>query len=99
MGVVRQVPRVMVQEVVKQVPKITVQEVIKQVAGPAPVVMSAPTVVETVAAPMVETFAPAVYGGGVVGAPMYGGSGVYGGGVLGTRVVGGGAFGSPVVET
>merc|ERR1712187_771080 len=95
-----QVPRVMVQEVVKQVPKITVQEVIKQVAAPAPVVMSAaPTVVETIGAPMVETIAPSVYGGGVMGAPIYGGSGVYGGGVMGTQVVGGGAFGSPGFET
>merc|ERR1712194_674714 len=47
-----------------------VQTIEKIVQAPAPVVMSAPTVVETMRAPMVETIAPTVYGGGVIGAPM-----------------------------
>merc|ERR1712048_3957 len=51
-------------EVVRQVPKIMVQEVVKQIAAPAPVVVQqAPQIVETIApvmaAPIVETFAPA----------------------------------------
>merc|ERR1712232_498603 len=64
------------QEVVRQVPKIMVQEVVKQIAAPAPVVMSAPVmqapIIETFApapimsAPIVETFAPAPY----MAAPM-----------------------------
>merc|ERR1712050_597953 len=66
-------------------------------AAPAPVVMSAaPTVVETIGAPMVETIAPTVYGGGVMGAQMYGAPvvetiapSVYGGGVMGAPIYGG----------
>merc|ERR1711933_24624 len=59
----RQVPRVMVQEVVKQEPRVMVQEVVRQVQAPAPVVMQAPQIIETVAPmpmpmPVVETVAP-----------------------------------------
>merc|ERR1719446_680506 len=70
----------MMQEVVRQVPKVMVQEVVKQIAAPAPVVVSAP-IVETFAptygatygaAPIVETFAPSY--GATYGGPVYGGS-------------------------
>merc|ERR1712187_1084655 len=74
----------MTQEVVRQVPKIMVQEVVKQIAAPAPIVQ-APQLIETVApvmatpiaapiiaAPVVETFAPAPFVGAapLVGAPV-----------------------------
>merc|ERR1711953_1555933 len=69
-------------EVVRQVPKIMVQEVVKQIAAPAPVVVQqAPQIIETIApvmaAPIVETFAPApimsaplVAPAPIVGAPL-----------------------------
>merc|ERR1712146_513867 len=87
--------RGLLQEVVKQVPKIQVQEVVKQVAAPAPVVVSAPTVVQqaptivetiaptTIAAPtIVETIAPTTIAAPTVIGGGYGGVG-YGGGVYG----------------
>merc|ERR1711998_231171 len=50
-------------EVVKQVPRVMVQEVVRQVQAPAPVVMQAPQIIETVAPmpmpmPVMETIAP-----------------------------------------
>merc|ERR1712048_1186693 len=62
-------------EVVRQVPKIMVQEVVKQIAAPAPVVVQqAPQIVETIApvmaAPIVETFAPAPIMSAPIAAPI-----------------------------
>merc|ERR1711920_1122534 len=97
----------MVQEVVRQVPKIMVQEVVKQIAAPAPIVQAAPImpapIIETFApapimsAPIVETFAPAP----IMAAPIVGGA--YGAPVVETFGMGGyglgATYGAPVVET
>merc|ERR1712139_177435 len=91
----------------RQVPKIMVQEVVKQIAAPAPVVVQqAPQIIETVApvmaAPIVETFAPAPIMSAPIAAPIMSAPIVetvgYGG--YGTGIVGGGiGYGAPVVET
>merc|ERR1711982_54108 len=86
----------MTQEVVRQVPKIMVQEVVKQIAAPAPVVVQqAPQIIETVApvmaAPIVETVGYGGYGTGIVG----GGIG-YGAPVVETFGAGYG-YGAPLV--
>merc|ERR1712228_416511 len=54
-------------EVVRQVPKIMVQEVVKQIAAPAPVVVQQAPVMAT---PIVETFAPAPIMSAPIAAPI-----------------------------
>merc|ERR1712050_36889 len=92
----------MTQEVVRQMPKIMVQEVVKQIAAPAPVVVQqapvvAAPIVETFApAPIVETFTPAAIMSAPITAPIVSAPIVetFGAG-YGTGIV----FGAPVVET
>merc|ERR1712083_59970 len=78
-----------------------VQEVVKQIAAPAPVVVQqAPQIIETVApvmaAPIVETFAPAPIMSAPIAAPIMSAPVVetFGAG-YGTGI----GFGAPVVET